>query len=534
MDYPKSVPNIGLVGGKFVDENQLTGTPGSLIPSVWGNSVTDEVLNVIAASGQAPSEADLTQLVKAIRSLIQANATNYAADTGTANVYAAAFTPPITALTDGTVVRVKIKTANSGASTFNPNGLGAKPIVGSAHAALQGGELVANGHAWLQYNSSLSGGSWVILASSGGAQQVPSASKSAQAVNLSQLGNYNGYLSASANLTLTSTALGKVVFGDATGVVITLPAAQLLEGSAITIVALSDCTVAAAAGGSIRIGSTVNNSMSLLRGEQLTLFTVGISVWYVAAYSRSPTPIGITGQARNLKMSVTAALATASLTADEIVVSTSQSGLQFKLSGFSKAVNLATTGAGGMDTGSAPVSGFVGLYAIYDPVAGATALLATNATSAVQPEVYGGANMPAGYTASALISVWPTDASRRFVVGYQADRKVHFPFVSLLNTTTQQLTLTSLSVAAFVPLNAKTISGQNVAVPSAAAQVAIDVAGSASGIAGQYFNAYVGAGATGQAPFNDVPLISPQVLYYIATTAAPTATFQLLGSAYTF
>ncbi|WP_146043818.1 hypothetical protein [Pseudomonas sp. GW531-T4] len=74
MDYPKSVPNIGLVGGKFVDENQLTGTPGSLIPSAWGNSVTDEVLNVIAASGQTPDEGDLTQLTVAIKNLIHASA----------------------------------------------------------------------------------------------------------------------------------------------------------------------------------------------------------------------------------------------------------------------------------------------------------------------------------------------------------------------------------------------------------------------------------------------------------------------------
>ncbi|PGR44779.1 phage tail protein, partial [Bacillus cereus] len=40
MDYPKSVPSVGLVDGRFVDENPVAGTPGSLIPAVWGNSVT--------------------------------------------------------------------------------------------------------------------------------------------------------------------------------------------------------------------------------------------------------------------------------------------------------------------------------------------------------------------------------------------------------------------------------------------------------------------------------------------------------------
>lgn len=69
MDYPKSTPNVGLVGGKFVDENTSTGQAGSLIPATWGNSVTDELLAVIIAAGLTPSESDLTQLQKAIQTL---------------------------------------------------------------------------------------------------------------------------------------------------------------------------------------------------------------------------------------------------------------------------------------------------------------------------------------------------------------------------------------------------------------------------------------------------------------------------------
>ena len=69
MDYPKSVEGNGLVGGKFVDENPATGQIGSLIPAVWGNSVTDEILNVIRAGGLTPSETQVNQLLQAIQQL---------------------------------------------------------------------------------------------------------------------------------------------------------------------------------------------------------------------------------------------------------------------------------------------------------------------------------------------------------------------------------------------------------------------------------------------------------------------------------
>ncbi|CEL27854.1 MULTISPECIES: gp53-like domain-containing protein [Pseudomonas] len=68
MDYPKSVPSAGLMDGKFVDEDLLTGKPGSLIPASWGNGVTQELLTVIQSAGLTPTEASNNQLLSALRS----------------------------------------------------------------------------------------------------------------------------------------------------------------------------------------------------------------------------------------------------------------------------------------------------------------------------------------------------------------------------------------------------------------------------------------------------------------------------------
>jgi len=70
MDYPKSIPSVGLVNGWFVDENPVIGTQGSLIPAAWGNGVTQEILNVIKAAGLTPDEAQNDQLAQAIGALV--------------------------------------------------------------------------------------------------------------------------------------------------------------------------------------------------------------------------------------------------------------------------------------------------------------------------------------------------------------------------------------------------------------------------------------------------------------------------------
>ncbi|UFH49934.1 glycine-rich domain-containing protein [Pseudomonas sp. KNUC1026] len=166
MDYPKSVANVGLVNGKFVDENTVTGVVGSLIPSEWGNAVTDEILAVIAGAGLSPAEAKVDQLLTAICQIIQSGTVSYATDTGSANTYKAAYTQTVTALTDGLILRFKAKTASTGPATFAPDSVAAKPITTSSGAALIGGEIAVGGFVTVQYSSALN--AWLLLSSTGG------------------------------------------------------------------------------------------------------------------------------------------------------------------------------------------------------------------------------------------------------------------------------------------------------------------------------------------------------------------------------
>ncbi|UNA05842.1 tail fiber protein [Yersinia phage vB_YenM_210.17] len=160
---------------------------------------------------------------------------------------------------------------------------------------------------------------------------------------------------------------------------------------------------------------------------------------------------GVIGTSRNAKMSVTAASSTATFTADELIVQTALGGLQYKLSSFSKTINLATTGVGGMDTGTVPANGFVALYAIYNPTTQISALLAVNASSVVAPEVYGGSNMPAGYMASALVSVLPTSSSQLAPV-IQQGRRVSIVGASILSGSGAPSSLAALAITE-IPLN---------------------------------------------------------------------------------
>jgi hypothetical protein len=236
----------------------------------------------------------------------------------------------------------------------------------------------------------------------------------------------------------------------------------------------------------------------------------------------------VIGSARNVSMSVTAASATATLTADEIVVGAALGGQKYMLSSFNKTINLATTGAGGMDTGTAPVSGFVAIYAIYNPTTGTAALLAKNCTASTPTSIYNGANMPSGYTASALDSIWRTNGSGQFVIGCQQDREINVPVVAVVSGGTAT-SYTSFSLSAVVPLGATSWKGNAQSSPSVVNN-GVFVAADANGTGLQSVVSPVANQATA-APIR-LPIITAQTGFYQNNVTSSTS--QVTCSGYSF
>lgn len=179
MDFPTSQPDVGLVGGVFVDENPATGQPGSRIPAAWGNSVTRELLNVIEAAGLEPDDAKTDQLLQAIRTLVPERSA-FARVSGTLTLPATAFgvyalsdggaaatvtLPSVDDLVDDTELLLFANHANTAA-------IQVKADIGQAvqgPAALMGASTTAfmlpAGGDWVRLRSEKAQGRWVVVSS---------------------------------------------------------------------------------------------------------------------------------------------------------------------------------------------------------------------------------------------------------------------------------------------------------------------------------------------------------------------------------
>ena len=120
--------------------------------------------------------------------------------------------------------------------------------------------------------------------------------------------------------------------------------------------------------------------------------------------------VAVLGTAHGLVASLTAAGLAVTFTAAAVVAKTALNGAAVILSNFNQTLNVGGVGAGAWIRVPARV-GYIGIYAIYNPTSGAQSVLATNATAAAVPEQYAGGSMPAGFTYSQLIGVWPTNGS---------------------------------------------------------------------------------------------------------------------------
>ncbi len=258
----------------------------------------------------------------------------------------------------------------------------------------------------------------------------------------------------------------------------------------------------------------------------------GAWVMLIGGFNIGP---GVVGSSRNVVMSVSAASATATLTADEIIVESILGGLAYKIGSFSETINLATVGANGMDTGTAPTSGYVALYAIYNPSSGATALLGVNATSSVAPSVYGGVNAPAGYTASALVSVWATNSSKQFILGYQSGRMISRAEVTVLNTNSTQASIIALSISSFAPPNAIIVNGYGIVSNDTSSEsTQLILYPTINSFGPIIMRTDLDANSFIAWPFNNLQISTPSEIFYSSSTTGGIPLFTLNLTSYSF
>jgi len=146
---------------------------------------------------------------------VQANLTNhiadyvrqpgYAAASGSANTYAVSLSPAPTAYVEGMAIAVKINVNNTGASTINVNGLGAKAIKKPNGNDVSAGNLKAGSIYTLRYN-----GTNFILQGEGGAGTAQPANVLSGMTFMNDIGEQVGTMPNRGNINQTLTNQGQV------------------------------------------------------------------------------------------------------------------------------------------------------------------------------------------------------------------------------------------------------------------------------------------------------------------------------------
>jgi phage-related tail fiber protein len=134
----------------FRNGNLALGVAPTEFNAEWVNAVQEELMSVIEAADLVPDGGDLSQARKAIGILLRKRSSVVSSAGGTADAITAAFTPAVTALSDGQMVMVRAAAANATATpTFKADGTAAKTIVRGNGLPLLPGDIRGAGH-WIE------------------------------------------------------------------------------------------------------------------------------------------------------------------------------------------------------------------------------------------------------------------------------------------------------------------------------------------------------------------------------------------------
>ncbi len=138
-------PTPGAPGtpGYFTDGNPVGNIPATVVSADWLNAIQDELLSILAAAGITPSKATRNQVLSALDILIEARTGNYAVDTGTANAYVIALSPPLSSYAQNFSFQFRAIYANTMACTLDAGG-GPIALDRDDGTALQAGDIGAN------------------------------------------------------------------------------------------------------------------------------------------------------------------------------------------------------------------------------------------------------------------------------------------------------------------------------------------------------------------------------------------------------
>ena len=195
-----------------ISKSLATAANQFLLSSAVGQFVAktvDEIKSLLGLKGAAEKEFNSAGGV-ASYDTVQSHLSDYvrqpgyAVATGAANTYAASLNPGPTNYTDGLGIVVKINAANTGASTINVNGLGAKAVVDGKGNALTAGKLKINAIYSLKYNSAW--GTFQLLGEGGDIPKLPNLIRNGDFGLGTNCWNFNSSTGSASNNILTYTA----------------------------------------------------------------------------------------------------------------------------------------------------------------------------------------------------------------------------------------------------------------------------------------------------------------------------------------